>query len=231
MTGTAEPSDDDDVLAAEFALRLLDAEAAAAAQRRVLSDRDFADRVAFWNAALAELAEEIDPVTPSAEMRRQVMDRLFAARQAAETAAAGVSRLWRALGIGATVAAVALAAALFWTPVPVPPRLAVVEIVSDDGALRYLAILDGQERIVRLVRTDGGPPADGSLQLWGIAPDAPPVSLGVLPVDARMAVPVPEALAILGDGLTLAVSREPAGGSPTGQPTGEVVASGEAADL
>ncbi|MEO1162117.1 MAG: anti-sigma factor, partial [Pseudomonadota bacterium] len=32
---------------------------------------------------------------------------------------------------------------------------------------------------------------------------------------------------VLGDGITLAVSLEPAGGSPTGTPTGPVIATGK----
>ena len=70
-------------------------------------------------------------------------------------------------------------------------------------------------------------PADRSAELWVIAPGAAPRPLGLLARGARSAVPVGGTQRpTVAVGATLAVSIEPAGGSPTGQPTGPVVASG-----
>ncbi len=55
-------------------------------------------------------------------------------------------------------------------------------------------------------------------ELWIIAPDAAPVSLGLL-ADGPLTVQYP----MPPRGWTLAVSIEPAGGSPTGAPTGPVI--------
>ncbi len=225
----------DEVLAAEFALRLLDGAEAEAAQRRVLTDRDFADRVARWNSEFADLAEEVSPVAPSATTRRALLDRMFGDRAPAR--AGRGAGLWRALGLVSTAVAAALAVALF-TGAGGPGRLGVngapvyiSEVTSADGTYRYLAFIDASADTVRILRTAGGATDGRSLQLWGVAPGAAPVSLGVLPVDARAAVPVPEGLRAQAEGLVLAVSDEPEGGSPTGQPTGTVVASGEAIGL
>jgi anti-sigma-K factor RskA len=68
-------------------------------------------------------------------------------------------------------------------------------------------------------------PNDRSFELWGIAPGATqPQPLGLIGADGRLDIgALPAALR---DGGTLAISLEPVGGSPTGQPTGPVVFSG-----
>jgi anti-sigma-K factor RskA len=67
------------------------------------------------------------------------------------------------------------------------------------------------------------------MELWLIeTADAAPVSLGVVGRDGEgvMVIEAPMR-ARLSEGAVLAVSLEPQGGSPTGQPTGPVIASGE----
>jgi len=64
-----------------------------------------------------------------------------------------------------------------------------------------------------------------SLELWVIT-DAGPVSVGVLPTSGSGTMPMP--VGVSGEQLTLAVSLEPVGGSPTGKPTGPVLTSGPA---
>ena len=54
-----------------------------------------------------------------------------------------------------------------------------------------------------------------------------PDSLGVLPQDAASRITLPEALRGKLVGSVLAISDEPEGGSPTGAPTGAVLATGE----
>ena len=64
--------------------------------------------------------------------------------------------------------------------------------------------------------------------MWLIADGAgAPVSLGVLPAAqfAELAIPADQIAALAG--ATLAISDEPLGGSPTGQPTGAILAVGK----
>jgi anti-sigma-K factor RskA len=69
-------------------------------------------------------------------------------------------------------------------------------------------------------------------QLWLIAGDLPPQSLGLLPADRAVRLAVPEDLRLLADANSVfAISLEPPGGSPTGLPTGPVVAQGLLADI
>jgi anti-sigma-K factor RskA len=60
-----------------------------------------------------------------------------------------------------------------------------------------------------------------------IPPGSKPVSLGVIdPLRPTIVHVARDQLQQLGAQTTLAVSREPQGGSPTGQPTGPVLAAG-----
>lgn len=69
-------------------------------------------------------------------------------------------------------------------------------------------------------------PAGRSAQLWLIDGAAAPVPIGLLNASSGgMSADLQIAEAV-SQGSTLAISIEPAGGSPTGQPTGPVVASG-----
>ena len=87
--------------------------------------------------------------------------------------------------------------------------------------LRFEAHYDGTALIVQ--RVAGALPAqDQSHELWIIAPEATPVSLGLIG-DTPLRVPYPEPP----PGWVLAVTVEPAGGAPQGLPTGPIVASGE----
>jgi anti-sigma-K factor RskA len=70
------------------------------------------------------------------------------------------------------------------------------------------------------------------LELWLIEGDAAPVSLGVLPEAPQARVPLDRALAArIAAGALLAISDEPEGGSPTGAPTGAVLAAGPVQEI
>lgn len=74
--------------------------------------------------------------------------------------------------------------------------------------------------------------ADRSLELWAIPADGKPISLGVIPAGGKGKVELNEVQkALIGKPIALAVSLEPKGGSPTGQPTGPVLYQGALAAL
>ncbi|MBK5508979.1 anti-sigma factor [Pseudomonas sp. TH15] len=71
-----------------------------------------------------------------------------------------------------------------------------------------------------------------SLELWAIPANGKPISLGVIPAGGKGKVELSEAQkALIGKPIALAVSLEPKGGSPTGQPTGPVLYQGALAAL
>lgn len=136
--------------------------------------------------------------------------------------------LWRALGLGATAVAVALALYLGVgqpTVAPAPTHIAV--LAAADGAAVLVARLDS--RSGRLAITSVALPAVApgqALELWLLPPDgAAPRSLGLIDGASADRDLGDEDVGSLTAG-ALAVSLEPAGGSPTGQPTGPVLYSG-----
>jgi anti-sigma-K factor RskA len=103
----------------------------------------------------------------------------------------------------------------------------VATLVGDDGAALISAAYDPARGAVVLAPAAHPSLAGKSPELWVIEGKAPPRSLGVVDMDAPSARGIDKArLAGLKPGSVLAVSIEPAGGSPTGQPTGPVVAKG-----
>lgn len=209
---------EDDALATEYALSLLEGMERAAFEARLRVEPDLAEAVAARQVAFAELAADLEPVTPPAATKARVMARLF------EAGAAERRRVWVPGWLAGALAASVVAAALLVVTAPqrFDPAFA-AELAAADAPLRLVAEYDAGRGALRVSRLDGDAPEGRVLELWAIAGDAAPVSLGLLEGEAtRLRVP-----GALGEGfaeLTLAVSEEPPGGSPTGAPTGQVLA-------
>ena len=125
-------------------------------------------------------------------------------------------------------AALALGIALFaQRPEPAQPLVAV--LAGADGKPALIASARRTEPFL-LVKAVGAAPVDPgkALELWMLPQGQPPRSLGVLPAGDVVRVPLAgPSDAALANIPALAVSLEPAGGSPTGLPTGPVLYSGK----
>jgi anti-sigma-K factor RskA len=216
----SEEVETDEMLAAEYAIGLLAGDEHDAARRRARTDPAFARRIAEWEDRLAQMAD-VAPVTPPIAVKTAVMERLF-------PDAARVP-LWRRLGLwqaltGGAVAALLVLAVMVWQPGPQDGTgpLYTAEIVSEAGDFRVVAVVDKTRNEVILTRTAGAAPQGRILQVWAHGPDEPAQSVGLWPdgESARLSLP-PEIAAVEGT-LTLGVSEEPPGGSPTGSPSGRV---------
>lgn len=225
---TAPPTPEDDgILAAEYVLGLLDHAAMTEAEARIARDPAFAAQVRRWQEDLAPLAQDLDAVPPSPAAKDALMARLFDDGRRADAARSegGFLARWR-WGFATALAAVVLVAALLFYPVPDPGPSYVAELQPEtrDFALTAALIL-GDSPQLDLMRTEGAPAPEGrSTELWAIPLDGVPVSLGVVPEAENWSVALNPDLAGQAAGLTLALSDEPEGGSPTGVPTGLVLA-------
>lgn len=210
------PLDQDDALAAEYVLGVLSASDRAAAEARVKNDTAFAARVTRWEQRLSGMNDDFAEA-PAPDLLPRIEARLFG------KAAPRRRPLFAWFAGVATAAAVAIGAVVLLAP---PPAAPVVATLGDaDAPLRFEARFDGQA--LTIIRVAGTSAPQGQVQeAWIIAPDAAPVSLGLLEGES-LTIPYPQAPA----GWTLAVSLEPAGGSPTGAPTGPVLAAGVITDL
>ena len=247
MSGAPEEFDgigDDAALAMDFALGALDGPALRAAELRLRRDPVFAAEVAGWQADLAPLVDAVSPVAAPVAVWAGIERELFRGPVAAPVpspvarAARGVVNLWRSLAFAASaVAAVALALLLARPgPVPVaaPGALLAASMASTDAGKAVLITATYDPVRGAVILTPAAKDASRGLtpELWVIVGTDKPRSLGVIDLHDPQAHAIPASLRQrLTRGATLAISLEPAGGSPTGLPTGPVVAAGTLAAI
>jgi anti-sigma-K factor RskA len=229
-------------LAAEYALGTLRGLARARFARALREDAVLARAVAEWEARLAPLADAVPAVQPPARLWRAIEARLPAARARLWESVA----FWRGLGLATSGAAAVLLAAVatLQPPAPVPaPAPVVLKVPSAEMAEVYLAVLQDPKTQKPLVLASVNQRSDQmqvrtldpsirvagkDLELWALpAGGGAPRSLGLIGAGERATVRL-AALAerSLADVPALALSLEPQGGSPTGAPTGPVLAAG-----
>ena len=214
-------------LAAEYALGTLRGRARARLKRRMRDDAELAREVAKWEARLAPLAQAVAPVAPPARVWNALQNRLEVNPKGARRMSFSV---WKALGLMASGAATALLAIAILLPsLRDTSPAAYVAVLSDAKTNRAVLVATaGQaDKVLRVNTLDPSIQVSGrSLELWALPRDGKPKSLGV--IGAQRAVLRLDATAdkSLGNVPALAISLEPQGGSPTGQPTGPVLYSG-----
>jgi len=213
-------------LAAEYALGTLRGRARERLKRWMRDDAELARVVAKWEARLAPLAQAVAPVAPPARVWNALQTRLEGARDAGHKLSFSV---WKALGWMASGAAAALIAVAILLPSREPAHAAYVAVLSDPKTTRAVLVATaGQaDKVLRVNTLDPSIQVSGrSLELWALPRDGKPKSLGVIGAERaalRLDAPADKAL---GNVPALAISLEPPGGSPTGQPTGPVLYSG-----
>ncbi|MEI9406468.1 anti-sigma factor domain-containing protein [Mesorhizobium argentiipisi] len=221
----------DDLLAAEYVLGVLAADERQIASRRIDTETAFARLVDAWEVHFAPMAAAYAAVEPPASVKAAIDRRLFASP--ASTAPGG--GLWASLAFWRGLAAAAIAALAVYvalpyvnTPVQAPETRLVASLAADNSNVKYLAVYDAARHEVGLSLVSGDRGAGKDFELWMIEGKNAPVSMGIIPAGPTARMPVtPAVQQKLAQGAVLAVSLEPAGGSPTGQPTGPVVAAGD----
>ena len=213
----APPPEDDIALVGEYVLNLLPADEAAALESRFPREDHLRALLAEWEEGLAPLLVA-PPVAPPADLRARVEAGLFPTPAAPDRRRPFAGILgWLTGGAAAAIVAAFLVVMLPQLTGPGFDPTYHVDLAGPDG----LIVAAGTDGETLLVRLDGGTAPEGRvLEVWAIQGEAAPVSLGLL--DDQFTVPFPDGLDPVG--LTLAVSEEPPGGSPTGAPTGEILA-------
>ncbi|MDB5506181.1 MAG: anti-sigma factor [Devosia sp.] len=227
--------DGDRALAAEYVLGLLSPADRAATGRRLDSEPALAAEARLWQSRFSGLDAEFDVVAPPSRLLAAIEARAFGDAPKATGLANWWNNLalWRALTAGAAAVAVIALGFGLTRPAPLDPSAVAVQLVAaleqEGSATKFLALYDGATGSVRLTAVSGEAVADRDLELWYIDDTDAPVSMGVIPVSGRTEVPLPrEAQIKFEDGTVLAITLEPKGGSPTGAPTGMIVAAGQA---
>jgi anti-sigma-K factor RskA len=220
----------DEMVAAEYVLGVLPADERRAAARRIDAEPDFARLVDQWEVRLSPMAAAYPEVEAPASVKAALDRRLFAGGgRTARPSWWSSLAVWRGLAV-ASLAALALYIAVPYLspPAQTPQQRLVASLAAEGSDVRYLALYDPESGAVGLSHVSGERASGRDFELWMIEGNNPPVSMGVIPAGPTAHIEIaPEAREKLGLGAVLAVSLEPAGGSPTGQPTGPVVAAGD----
>ncbi|QOL80680.1 anti-sigma factor [Pseudooceanicola spongiae] len=226
---TMTPGESDMVLAAEYVLTLLSPTEAAAFEDRLAREPSLRALVAAWADDFVAMTDGIAEARVPPRVWQAIHQRLWPAE-----AKAPAKGFWARLGLGEFAAGAALAAMFAFlvyqsdllTPAFQPDFVA--EIGEETAPVHFAAAFDAETGALRLKREGQGAAEGRSYHLWLIAGSAAPVSVLVWPANSsKQDVVLPASLAAVLPGATLAISDEPLGGSPTGQPTGAVLAAGQ----
>ena len=225
----------DETLAMDFALGTLGREERRAAEARLRSDPAFRTLVEAWQNDLSPLDDETALVTPPPGVWAGIVAEIAPAKPVvAPPARASLWNslaLWRSLALAGTAAAAIAVTQIGPRPdAPgAPPQLLVAALADADGKPLLSAAYDPLRGTVVLTPATQRTDAEGkSPELWVIEGDKPPRSLGVIDIHGPNAHAISsKQLTGLAPGSVLAISIEPLGGSPTGLPTGPVVATGK----
>jgi anti-sigma-K factor RskA len=223
----------DEVLAGEYVLGVLSSKDRQVVEERMRRDRPFAAIVSRWEANLSTFNDDYDVVTPSQETFKQVEARLFGSPDRGSVSGRGLWNsvvFWRSLAAASllvTAGALVLAFAAVSPPKPGAPLVA--ELSAPGSQVNLLASYDAESGRMKIIPVAAGKPEEKSLELWMVPASGSAKSLGVFPPGQTGELVIPADMrSSIGDGTAFAVSLEPFGGSPTGQATGPVVASGSA---
>ncbi len=233
---TMGPGDGGNLIAAEYVLGLLGTEERREVERRIPQEPALAAEVAAWEKRLGGLAGAIAPVAPPQDMWSRIE-----AAIAAPTAAAGRPlslwqslAFWRSFAIGSAALAAASIAALGYIGfVPAARAPLMATLGGTSGQPTFVAAVTASGNSLLVVPASLLTNDPRAIELWLIpAGEQRPRSLGLIQAGRPIRLDVPPDLARrLTPDAALAVSLEPPGGSPTGLPTGPVVALGKLTSL
>ncbi|NLR97102.1 anti-sigma factor [Rhizobium sp. P38BS-XIX] len=221
----------DEILAGEYVLGVLSLAARRRVEARMVSDRAFAILVERWQLNLGSFNEDYEEQQPRSAVFENIERRLFGQAQS-EAKRAGLWEsigFWRGFSVAASAAAIAAIGYISVTQSTIrqSDRL-VAELSAPGNPITLHTSFDPSNGHLQIIPV-ASESADKSLQLWLVPGSGKPKSLGVFQQGESGEMVIPADLrAGIGEGATLAVSLEPLGGSPTGLPTGPVVASGSA---
>lgn len=208
--------------AAEYALGLLSSDEAKRFEARLASDSDLQAAYIFWAEHFATLSHEWHSEEPPASLKQRIEQAAFG------TANNKVTQLPRKRKTTRPIWAIAAAVLLtfgIWSLVPSSfDATYQTSLVATETDLAVDVLVDAESKTLRIITKRGAAAIEGDYELWVAIGDGAPMSLGVLDLSdvQERTLDVPWL-----SGLTnahMAISHEPKGGSPTGAPTGPVLA-------
>jgi anti-sigma-K factor RskA len=231
---TIGPAPGGNLVAAEYVLGVLTAQERREIARRLEQEPVLASEVAFWAERLGGLADAVAPVAPPAATWSRIEAAIGAPASVAPSSIWQSLAFWRGFGIAsATLAAASIAMLAYIGLVPTARTPLMATLGGGSGQPNFVAAVTASGNglvVVPAALLTNDPRA---FELWLIpAGETRPRSLGLVQPGQPIRLNIPPELASrLTSDATLAVSLEPPGGSPTGAPTGPVIASGKLTSL
>lgn len=229
--------DDIDGLAAEYVLGTLDAAERASVSARRQRETALDKAISYWENRLAPLNNAVRDVQPKPDTFSKIEARMRARAATASPDTAQVVDLtrrlkrWRTAALAASAIAAALVAtigAAQFAPKPKSKNLVAV-LQKDATSPAFLVSVNVDDRVMTVRPVAAKHEPGKSFELWIIDDSlGKPRSLGV--IDDATPMKKPELAAYKADVVarsTYAVTLEPEGGSPSGDPTGPVVFAGK----
>ncbi len=233
-----------DNFAAEYVLGTLTAAERAEADALCARDPAFSQAVEDWERRLSPLAGTAPEVPPPAGLWPRIEARLAqhktADNRVLQDIAAQIDALkqslaaWRMAAFGAGAAAMVALALLFANiPLPGQPPVAseryVAMLQGEEGKTGFLITMEMPSRQFAIRPVSAEIPPQKSFELWAVMKDdKPPMTLGLVGTEAYAMMDAPAEInrEQLDRGVQLAISLEPEGGAPKGQPMGRIVFAG-----
>ena len=228
---TGEDEGGRNALVAEYVLGLLDADDHERIGRLIDNDPALGRERDFWISRLGALNVDYAEVPVPAHLLGAIEARVFGTAARTQTATSFWDSLmvWRSIAAGALAVAVIAVGFHVFQPAPDASTLTtqLVAALEEEGSnVKFVALYDGTGN-VRLTALSGEAVPEKDFELWAIQGGNNPVSMGVIPVNARSAVAVSaDVMKGLGEGSVLAITLEAKGGSTDGAPHGPIVAKG-----
>ncbi|MHB9841710.1 anti-sigma factor [Paraburkholderia terrae] len=237
---TPASSDENDLRCAEYVLGVLSTDERREIELALQQQPGMVGSLDRWQTRLMPLTEDLVEVIPPSHVWNRVQAQLGWDMVAHRAGLWNSLSFWRWTGLTSSVAACALAIVLTRTVTlhnvaapAVGAQYLVASLERQGAGAGWTATVDAQHaQIVVVPPHDFTIAANQSTEMWVIPLGAKPISLGVIDTQRPTVVHVAQAqLQGFGPQTTLAVSLEPHGGSPTGQPTGPVLAAGHPEEI
>ena len=224
-----------DKLAAEYVLGTMSARARRRFEIHLRGNPQLRRAVSQWETRLAPLTGALPAIEPPARVWQAIKARLRFGRTVRPGFWESLS-FWRVSSFASGLLALALIIMVALPKPETPVEAGRMVVVMNDLATSKPAMTASWEpgqrggrtlRIRVIGHAEMAP--NTAWELWMLPDgDQKPVSLGLISTHETQVVKIPQALAVkLDAALGLAMSVEPAGGSPTGLPTGPVLCAGE----
>jgi anti-sigma-K factor RskA len=231
--------DDIEAVAGEYALGTLDAAERAAVAARRQREPALDRAIRRWEQDLAPLMDVGEPIAPPGDLFDRIEKRLDlpqaggASRNPEPASNVVVLRrkvtLWRSVAAVTSAVAASLMIVIAWqgmTGTDAENRMVAV-LQKDSTSPAFLVTVDVPTRMLTVKPLTGPAEPGKSYELWLVnASLGDPRSLGVISAPLTVSPNLRGYARDIIEGSAVAVSLEPAGGSPTGKVTGPVLYSG-----